>query len=85
MRTTWARECGERVRARRNQFGWTLARISALTGIPYQTIHKIEAGQIIPGDYLRLALAQVLGCEVHDLFPLPSKTRVAELAAEWAA
>lgn len=85
LRTTWVRECGQRVRARRKLFDWSLVKLSGLTGIPYQTIHKIEVGEIVAGDHLRLALAQALGCEVADLFPLPTKQRVAELAAEWAA
>ncbi len=81
----WVRSCGQRVRHRRESFGWSQASLGALVGVGVTTVSKIENGEIAPRDYLRLALAQALGCAVEDLYPWPSKHRIARVSAEVAA
>jgi transcriptional regulator with XRE-family HTH domain len=68
-----ARHWGGRVRQRREDLGYTLARLAALTGTTAQTINKIETGEITPRDHLRIALAFALATEIDRLFPLPKR------------
>lgn len=64
---------GQNVRARRKAAGLTLEHVAQLADTTPQTVHKVERGQIIPRDDLRLALALALFCEVADLFPAPTR------------
>jgi len=44
-----------------------------------QTIYMIEAGQIIPKDYLRSAIAFCLGQDVDTIWPPLTRRRVGEI------
>ena len=77
----WAREAGARVRKRRLQLGLTVRQVSAVIDVPVQTIYRVESGQLIIKDYLRLAIAHALATEVTELFEMPSCERVAEIVA----
>lgn len=76
----WAVQCGSRITARRAELELSQHDLSILTRVPTQTIWRIEKGVIVPRDYLRVAIAQALGCDVQDLWPWPSRQRVAEIA-----
>jgi len=81
----WLLECGRNVSNRRHALGLTQQQLADLVGMPVPTISKIEVGGLAPRDYLRISLAAALGCEVADLFPWPSKERVARIAAHGEA
>lgn len=77
----WAQECGARVRARRKAFGWNQQQLATRVGVRTTAISKIENGDIVPRDYRRFALADVLKCNVQDLYPWPSRKLLASYAA----
>lgn len=66
---TW----GRNVHERRKELGLTLDHVAMLADTTPQTVHKVEHGQIVPRDELRLSLALALFCEVADLFPAPTR------------
>lgn len=77
-----ARHWGQTVRARRAELELTLEQVAVLAGTSPQTVFKVEKGQIIARDNLRIALAFALGKEPMDLFPLPRREVIwAEVAA----
>lgn len=43
-------ELGELIKKRRIKHGLSLRDVSRLTGIPFQTIHRIERGTVAEGD-----------------------------------
>jgi DNA-binding XRE family transcriptional regulator len=69
----YRQECGKRVQRKRSDMGLTQASLGQLIGVPFQTISKVENGEIDTRDYLKAALALRLGCPVEDLFPWPSR------------
>jgi transcriptional regulator with XRE-family HTH domain len=78
----YAKECGARVRSRRLMLKLTLADMAELTGLPMQTISKVELGEFLPRDYLKAALALRLACEVAELWPtVPREVLAREAAA----
>lgn len=66
-------ECGARVKARRQELGVRQGPIAKRVGVPVQTISKIERGDVMPRDYLKAAIAVVLGCAIDDLWPYPDR------------
>lgn len=77
-----ARHWGSNVKFRRGELGLTLEQVAALADTTPQTVFKIERGEIVARDNVRLALAFALGKEVEDLFPLPKREVIlAESAA----
>lgn len=66
---SWAKACGSRVRARRTSLGFTRSAVCRALSISAQSLIRIEQGQQVPRDYLRLGLAMTLFCEVDDLYP----------------
>lgn len=79
----WAVEAGAKVRKHRKQLGedktetWLAARV----GVSAQTIYQIEKGQVVPRDYLRAAIAFVLGKDSEDIWPPINRTRVGEIGS----
>lgn len=71
-----ARLWGSRVKARRKQLGFTLDQVAALAFTTAQTIYKIEEGEIVARDHVRIAVAFALGCEPSELFPVPTRAAV---------
>jgi DNA-binding XRE family transcriptional regulator len=71
-----ARVWGGRVKERRKSLGLTLEQLAELAFTTPQTIHKVEQGQIVPRDHLRLSIAFALAREPEELFPLPSRAAV---------
>lgn len=77
-----ARHWGSNVRLRRKELGLTLDQVATLADTTAQTVFKVERGQIVARDNLRMALAFALAQEVNDLFPLPRRDVIlAEVAA----
>lgn len=77
-----ARHWGSNVRLRRLELGLTLDELAGMADTTPQTVFKVERGEIVARDNLRLALAFALGRESADLFPLPRRDVIlAEVAA----
>jgi transcriptional regulator with XRE-family HTH domain len=66
-----ARRWGARVAERRRSRGLSQADLALGCGVTQQTISKIERGEMIPLDRLKLALSSALEVHPHDLFPWP--------------
>lgn len=78
---------GDLVRERRRELRLTQAQLAALVGddgITVQAISRIERGELRPRDYVKVALALALACEVSDLFPMPPRRSVARFAKKAA-
>lgn len=77
-----ARHWGSNLRNRRLELKLTLDQVAGLADTTPQTVFKVERGEIVARDNLRLALAFAVGREVGDLFPLPRREVIlAEVAA----
>lgn len=68
-----ARHWGSNVRARRTEMGLTLDQLATLADTTPQTVFKVERGEIVARENVRLALAFALMREVGDLFPMPRR------------
>jgi len=63
---------GERVHSERLARGLGPTVFCALIGVPLQTLHKIEGGEIVPRDHLKAAIALALEMELGDLWGWPT-------------
>lgn len=74
-----ARQWGENVAKRRDDLRLNQRGLAELIGggVAVQTISKLERGEIVPRDYLKIAIALALQIEVDDLFPMPDRKRLA--------
>lgn len=72
---------GERVGQRRADLGLTQARFAEVVGVTQQTISKIEKGEMIPHDILKVRIAQCTGTRVDVLFAWPKGATFALEAA----
>jgi transcriptional regulator with XRE-family HTH domain len=59
---------GKRLRLARKQFGWTLQKVSDLSGVSVPTISRAERGQLALGYDNISALAQALNMDMGTLF-----------------
>lgn len=77
-----AAEWGRKVLERRVGLGLTLQQLAAKLGdrVSVQAISKIERGELVPRDYLKLALALALDREVSALFPMPPRREIRRFA-----
>lgn len=57
-----------RVRARREELGKSIADLSAQTGLSRTTIGYVEREEMTPSGTVMLKLAEALGAAVQDLF-----------------
>lgn len=64
---TWATLC----KARRKQFKWTLRQAAEASDgtLTFQTLSKIERGEIAPTEATKLAVAYLYRTNVSSLFP----------------
>lgn len=77
-----ARQWGTNVRHRRQALDLTQRQLAELAGnTTVQTISKVEAGEIAPRDYLKLAIAAALATEVDALFPMPMRVDAVKLGS----
>jgi transcriptional regulator with XRE-family HTH domain len=61
-------QLGQRIRALRNQHGWTLEQTSQATGLARSTLSKIENGLMSPTYDALIKLANGLGIDLSELF-----------------
>ena len=66
-----ATEWGRAVRERREARGLTQAMLGKVCDTTQQTINRIEQGQTIPRDRLKVVIAARLGMPVGELFAWP--------------
>ncbi|MCA0241364.1 MAG: XRE family transcriptional regulator [Proteobacteria bacterium] len=59
---------GRRLRGARQQFGWTLAQLSALSGVSIPTISRAERGQLALGYENFAALGRALQMDMNAMF-----------------
>lgn len=78
-RGKWATAAGDKVRQRRMQAGLTTTQLAASVGVSAQTVAQIEAGQLVPRDYLRAAIAHVLRQDIEFFWPPLTWTRIDEI------
>lgn len=71
-----ARVWGTAVKARRKHLGMTLEDVAGAAGTTPQTVHKVETGEIVARDHLRLGIAFALACEPAELFPVPTRAAI---------
>jgi transcriptional regulator with XRE-family HTH domain len=64
---------GERLRALRQQRGWTLAQLAGRSGLALSTISKVERGRMSLAYDKFMQLAHGLGVDVGDLFGAPEQ------------
>ena len=76
----WAEQAGRTVKRLRIERGWSAAHLGRLIGISRTAVGELEAGRIIPRDYLRAATAYVLARDVDDIWPSLSRKRIGALA-----
>ena len=69
------------VRATRKARGMGQGELAEQVGLTRQAMYAIEGNHYLPSTAIALRLAQVLGCQVEDLFRLSTKGEVIE--AEW--
>lgn len=62
---------GEEVAKRRASLEFTQAQLAHLCDVKQQTISKIEAGDMIPSDQLKVTIARSLLTNPADLFVWP--------------
>ncbi len=66
----------KRIKARREQLGYTQADLAELTGVGIKTIRSIETGQANTGILFWLKVLDVLGLEMKIQFkPINDETR----------
>lgn len=75
----WASECGARVKKYRNRMGQTETWLAACVGSTTQTIRQIEAGKLVPREYLRAAIAYTLGQDIETIWPPLTRSRIREI------
>lgn len=74
----WAVAVGARVAARRTDLSLTVRQVATVIDVPVQTIYRVESGDLVARDYLRLALGHALVCDSAELFAMPTRAEVAE-------
>jgi DNA-binding XRE family transcriptional regulator len=77
----WAIEAGLRVARRRRELGLNEEQAAVAVGCSGNAIRAIEAGKIVPRNYLQHAVAYLLTREVSDLWPAVSLSRIGEIAS----
>lgn len=75
----WARQCGERLRRRREELRFARSLVSRTVDCTEMTLARVERGEQIPRDHLRTALAMTLFVEVDEIWAPLSRQAVADL------
>jgi DNA-binding XRE family transcriptional regulator len=81
----WRIQCGVRLRARREAFGWSQEQLAKLVGVRSTAVSKFELGIVAPKDSIRYAVACALLCEVADIWPPLDRNYVMSVARTVAA
>lgn len=77
----WAIECGQRVTKYRKRLGESASTtwLAASVGVSNQTIVEVEAGRLVPRDYLRAAIAFSVGQDPETIWPQLTRQRIREI------
>lgn len=75
----WALESGARVRKYRERMGQSETWLAAIVGTTGQTIRQVEAGKLVPREYLRAAIAYALGQDIETIWPPLTRRRIGEI------
>lgn len=67
---------GKRVRQERLRMRWSQMQLAAAVEVDKTTVWRLERGEQVPSDLLRVRLAHVFGRAVEDLFPYPTWSQV---------
>lgn len=70
---------------RRTALNLSQSGVARGSGVRPQTISKIELGEIVPKDSVRMAIAAVLLCEVDEIWPYLDRASIMALAREEVA
>jgi len=79
--STYVIDCGGRVADLREKANISRERLAADCGVTATTIRSIEAGKLLPRDYLRALIAFNLGKDPDDIWPTLTRRRIKEMAA----
>lgn len=72
---------GKAIAERRAELSFSQSQLAELAGVKQQTISKIEAGDMIPADWLKAVLADRLMLEPGELFSWPTRAEMPGSAA----
>lgn len=75
VRTVWGAECAARLESRMDALGVDHYQLAATVGVHPHTVSRIQTAAIIPREYLRIAFAGALGCDVADIWPTPDHAK----------
>jgi hypothetical protein len=62
------------------ELGFTLESLAGAVDTRLQTISRVEAGSLVPRDYLRAAIAYALATEVDNLWTPPTRKVIYTMA-----
>ena len=62
-----------RIRARRQELGWTLRYVGSQVGVTEATAQQIETGRCLPSFRILVKLEDLFGMDYRDLFNLPQR------------
>lgn len=57
-----------RIRALREEWGWTQGQFAMRIGVSRQTVNAVERGRVDPGLRLAFKMARIFGLGVEDIF-----------------
>jgi len=80
----WAKQCGLRVRKRRELLLFSLADLARYAETTLQTISRVERGELVPRDHLKGAIALALLDDMNNLWPWPTREDMWNRSAEAA-
>ena len=63
-----------RVKALRQQKGWTQQQLADAVGVSRQSINSIECNRYVPSLALALTFARVFGCSTDEIFTLEKQS-----------
>ena len=73
-----AEPVANRLAGLRKKHGLSQAELAKQVGITRQAVYAIEANQYLPSTQIALQLAEVLGCQIEDIFSLQEREVVVE-------
>lgn len=72
----WMIDCGARMKATREQRGWSRETFAAMAGVKVPTISRVESGTLNPRDDLRWIFAEILCVGVQEIWPAPPRETI---------
>lgn len=85
-RGTWAVESGERVtRFRKKLHRDDINEFAKSCGVTGTSMKRIEAGELVPREYLRAVIAWNVGRDIEEIWPPLQRKQISALAAPLVA